>query len=270
MKKILIIINVHNGLIYIRNAIESVINQKYPVNLLIIDNASSDGTDLIAKSYVGSCVEYIRINNKITLGAARNYALNYIVDYDYFGFLDVDDVIIDDSYIKSIIEILSFNDVSFIYSNASIYKDGIHIGNFSKSNDKLITKKDILKRYDICFSSVIFVSKIFNNNKIRFKENLSICEDTDIILTILKFGKGYYINKKYIIFNISESSTLLNNIKKFSEELSFISKIYKLCFSERYYLNLVLFKTVISNFFKIGLYDSLIVLIMGVKNLMHE
>ncbi|QWD87314.1 glycosyltransferase [Polynucleobacter paludilacus] len=266
MNKVLIIINVHNGANYIENAIESVLNQSHPTDLLIIDNASSDGTDVIVKRYIKNEINYTRINNKITLGAARNLALNHVNNYDYFGFLDADDSIIENNYIKNIVDLFMINDVVFIYSNAIIYKDGKEIGKFSKYSDKKITKKDAIKRYDICFSSAIFSSKIFNDNKIRFNEDLSICEDTDIILSILSYGQGIYINEGYIRFNISASSNLLNNINKYAEELLHISKVNKLGFNERYSLNLVLVKTVIRNIFNIGLCKSMIILMTVLKN----
>jgi glycosyltransferase involved in cell wall biosynthesis len=67
---------VFNGEAYVKQAIASVLQQKYPfLELIIYDNASTDGTEQICRAFAqaDSRVQYFR--NPKNLGAAANYNL---------------------------------------------------------------------------------------------------------------------------------------------------------------------------------------------------
>lgn len=65
---------VHNGERFLASAIESILSQTYShFELIISDNASTDGTQAICRAFAAldKRVQYVR--NKTNLGAARNY-----------------------------------------------------------------------------------------------------------------------------------------------------------------------------------------------------
>ena len=66
-----VIMPVYNGEKYIGKAIESVLAQKVPTELLVIDDCSTDKTELTVMKYMDSGnIRYIR--NKENMGAARS------------------------------------------------------------------------------------------------------------------------------------------------------------------------------------------------------
>ena len=87
-----IVMNCHNGREFLRESIQSVLDQTYKNwELIFVDNASSDDSAEIVKSYNDSRIRYLRIEKKVSLGEARNFALkNY--RGDFLTFLDTDDV----------------------------------------------------------------------------------------------------------------------------------------------------------------------------------
>ena len=88
-----IIICCHNAEKYLENTIDSVISQNYSNwELLLIDNCSTDKTELIIKKYIKSNNNiYLYKENKIGLSNARNKGLNKSKS-DWIIILDHDDI----------------------------------------------------------------------------------------------------------------------------------------------------------------------------------
>lgn len=83
------IIPAYNAEPYIRQAIDSVLEQTVPVDeIVVIDDGSKDGTCAIVESY-GSRVHLLRQKNQGP-SAARNLGVRASTS-DYIGFLDADD-----------------------------------------------------------------------------------------------------------------------------------------------------------------------------------
>jgi glycosyltransferase involved in cell wall biosynthesis len=90
MTKISVIISVYNGENYLRNAIESALQQDYAdKEILVVDDGSTDRTAEIAQQF-GEKLIYIYQANK-GLGAGRNTGFN-ASSGNYIAFLDHDDV----------------------------------------------------------------------------------------------------------------------------------------------------------------------------------
>lgn len=84
-----VIINVYNGVLYLADAIESVFAQTYdPVELVVVDDGSDDGTGELAEGY-GSALRYVR-QPRTGIGAARNRGID-LAQGDFLAFLDADD-----------------------------------------------------------------------------------------------------------------------------------------------------------------------------------
>ncbi len=86
-----IVINCHNSELYLRDALESALNQTFQdYELIVFDNASTDTTAIIANSF-GPDVNYYYSDVKFSLGTARNKAMMKAKG-EYIAFLDSDDV----------------------------------------------------------------------------------------------------------------------------------------------------------------------------------
>ena len=99
-KLISVIINCYNGEKYVKNAIQSVIRQKYQNwELIFWDNQSTDNSKKIFKSFSDERLKYFYSENNTTLYEARNNA-SKIAKGEYIGFIDCDDEWYDD-YLSS-------------------------------------------------------------------------------------------------------------------------------------------------------------------------
>ena len=86
-----IIIPTYNRAAFIRNTIQSLLNQSYSnFEIIVVDDGSKDNTDEIVKEITDPRVLYFKKENA-ERGAARNYGLN-LAKGTYVNFFDSDDL----------------------------------------------------------------------------------------------------------------------------------------------------------------------------------
>lgn len=85
----------YNGKTFLRNCIESILNQEYKnFELIIVDDCSTDTSIETIKSYDDKRIHLIQNRRKRYNGGSRNVGIDYALDnlkFDYFCFLDSDD-----------------------------------------------------------------------------------------------------------------------------------------------------------------------------------
>lgn len=114
MQLVSIIIPVYNSGLYLKETIDSAINQTWPEKeIIIIDDGSTDNSTEIISQYIHRGIIYNRQENK-GASAARNKGLD-LATGKYIQFLDSDDVI-DKFKIEKQVKLLSEFDDSFIAS----------------------------------------------------------------------------------------------------------------------------------------------------------
>jgi GT2 family glycosyltransferase len=106
MPKILVVIVTYNGMKWIEKCLESVNRSDVPVNVHVIDNGSSDGTQsFIANNF--PTVEVVSNSNNLGFGMANNIGLKKAIadDFDYVFLLN------QDGYVKenTISTLVNFN-----------------------------------------------------------------------------------------------------------------------------------------------------------------
>lgn len=210
-----VIIPTFNRENHIYKAIESILNQSYNVNeIIIIDDGSTDNTKDIVHNYIEkhSNIKYIFQNNS-GVSKARNIGIKEAKN-EWICFLDSDDM-----WEKEKIQ----EQVEFHRNNPHIYFS--HTDELWIFNDKIIKqKKHQLKPQGFCFqenlantligaSTVMIHKKIFEDIG-YFDEDLLACEDYDLWLRILQKYELGLVDKK-----------LIKKIAGHENQLSFTTKL---------------------------------------------
>lgn len=97
LKRVSVVLCTYNGEKYIREQLESIVSQTYPIHeLLIQDDCSTDATPLIIEEYKEK-YPFIRFyRNKNNLGFNRNFWKAFEkVTGDYIAISDQDDIWVD-------------------------------------------------------------------------------------------------------------------------------------------------------------------------------
>ena len=118
---------VYNGEKYIREALDSVLAQTYTdFELVISDNASTDGTEAICREYMSKDTRIEYIKQPINVGACNNF--NYLLEHargDYFTWLAHDDYL-DSSFLEVIVRYLDeHNDVVLCSGDFRAIENGV-------------------------------------------------------------------------------------------------------------------------------------------------
>jgi len=100
---------VYNGEKYIRESLDSLLSQTFTeFELLISDNASTDGTEAICREYAArdSRIRYVRQNEN--RGAAANFELVlYKAQGEYFMWMACDDIAGSPSYLGCLVDVIT-------------------------------------------------------------------------------------------------------------------------------------------------------------------
>lgn len=211
MYKISIIIPVHNEEKYLKECVESIINQTMnfrDIEVIMIDDASEDNSYNIIQNYSKQYNNFIALKRNEKSGSAgrpRNEALEY-VHGKYIMFIDADD-----TYEKDACEIM-YNAIEetnsdFVTANAAnVEEDGkTRISVFmdeNKYNNQLINmdmlKNDVLPMScSVCFK--IFSADFVKKNNLKFLEGVPAEDSYFSYSALMKADKAYFINK--IIYN---------------------------------------------------------------------
>ena len=252
MKKLVsVLVNCHNGEKYLKEAINSILNQSYPnFEIIFFDNNSTDRSLEIIKSYNDQRINIYKSKNLIPLYEARNKALN-LCKGDFISFLDVDD----------------FWHTDFLKKRENFYNQEIKMFSYSNWNFLFERKKKVVPSKEKIFSGMIFdelsknyvvkISGLIINKKIfqliteKFNPKYSIIGDFDLVmkmalkfeaesidenLVTIRIHKNNFSNlnrelhyKEYQDWysNLNFQNMIINkNLKYFKEKLSYLKIIY--------------------------------------------
>lgn len=230
MKKVSVIIPVHNSEKYILECINSVINQTYKnLEIIIIDDKSTDNSVNIIKNIKDKRIKLIELSINSGAAIARNKGIEASTG-DYICFLDSDDY----WKLKKIEKQVKFiKDKAFIYSEyLYLRKDKTHIAHVPKS----LTYNQLLKNSAIFTSTVMLNMKYLNKEDI-YMPNIRMGQDYGAWYKILKkVNIAYGMQEVLSIYRVGNKSLSSNKLKAIKrtwnlykqEELPIYKRIY--CF----------------------------------------
>jgi glycosyltransferase involved in cell wall biosynthesis len=228
--KVSVIMPTYNRASMIMESIRSVLGQSFTnLELIIVDDGSTDGTGEIVASYLDPRIKYFRQNN-LGVVAARNSALEH-ASGEYIFFLDSDDVLMKNAMEKAVRVLDGHPEAGFCFGQAylmddkqrvfglrrqgytpSYVKDGI--GEIEKAvlNGNHIPTSTILVRRE-CLEKIGFFNKEFGLGS----------EDFELWIRLARLYSVAYIAEpliKYRVHNGSiTSSRSLEEIEKHNTEI---------------------------------------------------
>lgn len=184
-----VIIPVYNIEEYVEESLKSILSQSFnfdSIEILLIDDGSTDSSGSICKAYserFPERIKYIRQNN-LGVSAARNAGLG-IARGDYVHFFDGDDLISKNFYEKTVQFLECNKDIDFVASKLKFFDEIIdaHPLNYKFSKKRII---DVNKEpYNPILHVISCVFRRGALSGIIFDERLSIAEDVRFISDLL-------------------------------------------------------------------------------------
>lgn len=195
--KVSIIIPVYNGELYVKDAIDSALNQTYKnIEVIVVDDGSIDKTYEICESY-GTKIKYYKKENG-GVSTALNLGIEKMSG-DYFSWLSHDDLYLSNKIEEQInyLNKIKKYDVVLYSDYGYINKNGKKISETILDHDMLI-KKPVYSLLRGCVNGITMLipKKCFDDCGV-FDVNLRCTQDYDLWWKIIK--KYEFIHMKGIL-----------------------------------------------------------------------
>lgn len=221
--KFSIIMSIYNVEEYLREAIDSIINQdigfKENVQLILVNDGSPDNSEKICLEYkekYPNNVMYLKKENG-GLADARNYGLKY-AEGKYINFFDPDDIL-DLNVLSEVYKFFekNYDEIDLVGIRVKFFEtmQGFkHPADYKFNKDRVV---DIFKDYDAIHlqGAVSFIkNRVAKSNE--FDTRLKVSEDFFYVSKII-LDKGKYGIMKSIVYNYrkrASGTSILNTCKK--------------------------------------------------------
>ena len=215
-----IIIPVYNVAPYLREALDSVVNQTYEnLEIIVVDDGSTDGSGDICDEYCSDsrAVVIHQVNRGVS--AARNSGLDRATG-DYIAFLDSDDAYYPD-FIKRMLVAIENADVAecqFTRHQLDLSSHGEPVLMVKEGYyDRVQVLRALLDgRLPPCVNNKLYRRKLWN--EIRFREG-HFYEDWDVLFRIYDLiHRLYFLEQPLAFRRIRPGSTTQSNSCKLAED----------------------------------------------------
>ena len=200
---ITIIIPTYNKVDYISQTIESALNQTYSnYEILIVDDASSDGTDLVIKKYISDKVRYIKHEKNLGPSITYNDGIR-MAKSEYVTILDNDDVLLPCHLDLVIDEFKKNKRAEAVFTKLKVIDE--HNRDLKKTisppfNDKYQLLNHLFYQgNDIPSPGVSFKKSVFEKIP-AFNPSLILMHDYDLNVRLLMYAETVNISKPTVLY----------------------------------------------------------------------
>lgn len=233
-----VLINCYNSETYLKEAIDSVYAQTYPVwEIVFWDNASTDGSAEIAHSYDGR-LKYFRSERTTSLGSARNEALRQ-AHGEFVAFLDCDDLW-HPSKLDKQVKLFEDPSVGLVFSDVVKFN--------SKGETQLIYEtipfytgkcfRRLLEDYFLLISSVVVRKSALQDLNYWFDDRFSYVEEADLFMRLALSHNFAMVNEPLASFRVHGASITSKNFElhyyevlqmldAYEKDITDFSKLYR-------------------------------------------
>ena len=229
--KVSVILPVYNVGKYLRQSLDSLINQTLKeIEIICVNDGSTDDSYEILEEYKSkdNRIKVIHKENKGT-GAARNDGLR-LATGECIGFVDPDDWVKPNMFERLYQEIKEKDlDIVMCMPDGYDEKNAVNApfpyfvdANFEHIiDDKIFNWRDLSPfQYPMCVWNKLYTKKLFDDNNIDFAEGLDFEDHKVIFGTLLTAQKMYFIREKLYVYRFNrEGSVLTDNNRRLIDHI---------------------------------------------------
>ena len=222
--KVSIIMSSYNSEKYIRSCINSILNQSFnDFELIIIDDASSDKTRDIIKSYQDKRIVFIQNNSNLGLTKNLNKAIK-MSKGKYIARIDSDDVCVKERLAVQYDFMEKHPKVDVIGSNAYLINENNRIIGIT---DEAVSEKKIFSKAPL-MNPLLHPTVMMRSSLIKqyyYNENYRVCQDFELWNRLLLQHKIVSIKKPLVYYRLNSEGATRKAKMNIQERISILSPI---------------------------------------------
>lgn len=177
MVEVSVIMPAYNAEKFIKDAIESILQQTFKnFEFIIINDGSSDKTEEIILSYDDSRIKYIKNNTNLGIVKTLNVGLDN-ANGKYIVRMDADDISVDTRIEKLYTHMESNQNIGVLGSDICVFGEGIEQYVFEYSHSCNLAKAELMFNSSLAHPSVIIRKSILKDNNLKYEEEFKGLED---------------------------------------------------------------------------------------------
>lgn len=233
MTKISVLMSVYNSENFLKESLDSILNQTYPdFEFIIVNDASTDSSLEIIKSYEDPRIKIIDSDKNMGLTYNLNRALS-VARGEFIARMDADDVAHRDRFKEQVI---------FMEQNRSVGVCGTsgeaidELGNYLFDINLPVEDKKIKSLFlignEIIHSSVMIRHSILKKHGVTYDETFLSCQDYRLWVELMDKTTFYNLPKKLVKYREVANGITAEQVKKTDKRIETINKIHELIFTK--------------------------------------
>lgn len=214
--KVSVIMSVYNGEKFLRDSIESILNQTFnDFEFIIIDDCSTDKTADIIKTYSYRDPRIRIITNEQNLGLTKS--LNIGINEsrgEFIARMDSDDVTLPERFEKQVRFLDENKDYGVVGAWAKVIDDlGVEVDEFDWETDDKTIRKNLIK-WNSMIHPLAMIRKDILEKVGMYSENLRYAQDYDLWFRVAKVSKLANLPEFLLKYRISNKSITASKNKE--------------------------------------------------------
>lgn len=221
--KVQILMSTYNGEVYLREQLDSILNQKtviggkrFDLSLLIRDDGSKDNTMKILEEYQKKFPQITYIQGK-NIGACKSFfKLMQKADRraDYIAFSDQDDIWNENKMRRAVIGLKNYENIPAMYaSDLEIVNQNLETMKITASTGRNCPSFGNALVENICTGCTIVINRKLYDKIVKVLPRHAYMHDWWIYMTASCFGKVIYDKKPLIKYRQHETNTVGSAVK---------------------------------------------------------
>ena len=205
-----VIIPIYNRKYQLRDAVDSVLSQRFVDEIIIVDDFSEDLSYNDIKQYL-PLVKYFRTDINSGVSVARNIGVS-LAKSEYVAFLDSDDIYLPSKCYKQY-QFMQDREFKISHTNEFWYRENKFINqnkDMARYGGEIFSK--ILDKCRVSPSTIMIEKNLFETVK-GFDQDLRVCEDYELLLRLSIDNKVGYIEDRLTIKRSITDDQLSKSIK---------------------------------------------------------